>query len=286
MLYNDRYVNLFTNNEQHFKGSFTTPVKPSFNLLSEDSLQRDCSNSNIILFTGNYGSGKTEVSVNFAIMLARQNFKVKIADLDIVNPYFRSREARKILEKEGIEVVAPEGELHNADLPIVLPQVRAMIEDPNGMNILDVGGDPVGATVVASLKNAFELKTYEMYFVLNQKRPFTSTIDGAVQLIREVEYAASMKVTAIISNTHLLDETTLEMIYEGAEFAMDVAKKIGVPLKYVVIPENLFHNELESESRFQWLRIQRILVLPWKTVQPYEVALSRNGFARKNSISL
>ena len=107
--------------------------------------------NHVILFTGNYGSGKTEVAVNYASWLAREGKRVQIADLDLVNPYFRVREAREPLEKLGIEVVAPAGDYHSADLPILLPQVKGLIEHPKGYTILDVGGDNVGATVLSAL---------------------------------------------------------------------------------------------------------------------------------------
>ena len=133
----------------------------------------------LFLFTGNYGSGKTEVSVNVATTLARAGVKpLTIAELDLVNPYFRCREARDPMEALGIRVVAPGGNMHNADLPILLPEVLGAIRNRDGVTLLDVGGDNVGATVLASLKPMLMNRPHHMLFVLNQNRPFTDTIDG------------------------------------------------------------------------------------------------------------
>ncbi|MCX7835581.1 MAG: hypothetical protein N2450_05875 [bacterium] len=233
----------------------------------------------INIFTGNYGSGKTEVAVNFAIMASQEDLPIAVADLDIVNPYFRSREVKSLLQQYGIQVIAPENDLHNSDLPIILPHIRATIENPNVVTILDVGGDPVGATVLASLKPAFEGKPYEMYFVLNQNRPFTSTIEGAVQLIHEIEQASTCKVTAIVSNTHLLDETTVEMISEGTQFAESVAHAVNVPLSYIVVPESLW-DKVSQKNSLKYLKMKRTLLPPWKLGSPYSTSGPRDGFAR------
>ncbi len=250
----------------------------------------------VILFTGNYGSGKTEVSVNVATAAARAGEKVSIADLDLVNPYFRCREAREPMEKLGIRVIAPDRDMHNADLPIVLPEVRGSIESPKGLTILDVGGDNVGATVLASLTNTFRKISYQMYFVLNQNRPFTDTIDGAMRLMDEIEKASRLKITALVGNTHLMDETTLEMAIEGAEFTMKAAENRGIHVAYVTVPRT----ELEKHSLLPddykdvssllaidgfsvpVLPLDRIMLPPWLGgPTPGSMAThSRDGFAR------
>ncbi|MBD3165312.1 cobalamin biosynthesis protein CbiA [bacterium] len=195
----------------------------------------------IILFTGNYGSGKTEVSVNVATALARADEKVTIADLDLVNPYFRSREARRPMEALGIRVLAPEGDYHNADLPILMPEVKGAVNQPDGLTILDVGGDNVGATVLSSLQQAIKRQPHDMVFVLNQNRPFTETIDGAMRLMDEIEAASRIPITAIVGNTHLMEETDLEMVKQGAEFALEAGEKRGVPVRFVSAPVTELH---------------------------------------------
>jgi hypothetical protein len=238
------------------------------------------SSDTVILFTGNYGSGKTEVSVNVATALARfGGHKVTIADLDLVNPYFRAREAREQMEDLKINVVAPGGDMHNADLPILLPEVRGAVANPDGFTLLDVGGDNVGATVLSSLVPTFKARGYAMHFVLNKNRPFTDTVDGAMQLMDEIEAASKLKVTHIVGNTHLMDETTLEMAQDGAKFCAEAAERRGVETGFVTCPAaelikgKLLNEddaleikgtlELDGFSGIPVLPLQRIMLPPW-----------------------
>ena len=235
----------------------------------------------VVLFTGNYGSGKTEVAVNYAAAFANSGLAVKIADLDLVNPYFRCREAREPLEALGVEVIAPGGEFHSADLPILLPTVRGLIEHPDGLAILDVGGDSVGATVLSSLVKSFALNHYEMYFVLNKNRPFTGTVEGALQLISEVETAARLNVTAIVANTHLMDETTPAMVVEGVDFARTVAASKGIKFAFAAIDGVFLTHPLISALQVPVLPIIRMLLPPWKIgITAANVTHARDGFAR------
>ena len=127
----------------------------------------------IVVIVGNYGSGKTEVSINLAVNKRREGIDVRVADLDLVNPYFRTREARNPLKELGIEVVLPAENYLQADLPILNPAIAGMIRQPNQLTIIDVGGDDVGATVLASLADAFKDKSYHMLQIVNPMRPFT-----------------------------------------------------------------------------------------------------------------
>ncbi len=235
----------------------------------------------VVLFTGNYGSGKTEVAVNYAVHFARAGTYVKIADLDLVNPYFRCREARGPLEALGVEVIAPGGEFHSADLPILLPTVKGIIEQPTGITILDVGGDNVGATVLSGLVQSFTRNHYEMYFVLNKNRPFTGTVEGALQLISEVETASRLKITAIVANTHLMDETTATMVVDGIDFARTVAASKGIKFAFAAIEHRFMQNSAIQALDVPILPIERLLLPPWKlSVSVHQVTHARDGFAR------
>lgn len=234
----------------------------------------------VVLFTGNYGSGKTEVSVNVATALARYGgVKVTIADLDLVNPYFRSREARHPMEELGVRVVAPEGDLHNADLPVLLPEVRGAVANPDGFTLLDVGGDNVGATVLSTLVPTFNTRGYAMHFVLNQNRPFTDTVNGALRLMDEIEMASKLRITHVTGNTHMMQETTVEMAKAGAEFCAETAEKRGVDTGFVTCPVDELVKaklldadaakqikgtlDLDGFSGIPVLPLKRIMLPPW-----------------------
>jgi MinD-like ATPase involved in chromosome partitioning or flagellar assembly len=170
----------------------------------------------IIVIVGGYGSGKSEVAVNLARHLAKsQPEPVAIADLDIVNPYFRSREAMKVLDAMNVKSIVPPGAQFYADLPIILPQIKGAIEKNEGKLLLDAGGDDVGARVLSSLSDAFVEGTYDMFLVLNANRPFTSTMDGCVKMINSIEQAARLKFTGLISNTHMMDDSTVDGALHG-----------------------------------------------------------------------
>lgn len=218
----------------------------------------------IILFIGNYGSGKTEVSVNFALESLSSGTPVQVADLDLVNPYFRSREVRELLESRGIEVILPEKGLLNADLPILVPQIQGAILDQKGITILDVGGDDVGANVLGSLKPVLEQSCFDMIQVVNAMRPFTETADGALQITREIEKAARTKITGIVGNTHLMQHTTTDTIYEGYEYAVEVAEKLDVPLVFITCDKELLADLDTSGFDCPVLPFTRQLLPPWQ----------------------
>lgn len=218
----------------------------------------------VILFIGNYGSGKTEVSVNYAVHRVGEGERVSVADLDIVNPYFRSREVREMLEEKGIKVIVPEAALHYADLPVVSPQIKGIIENPDGIAILDVGGDDVGATVLGSLSTALAKTPHDVLQVVNHCRPFTETPEGAVKIGHEIQAAAKQAITGVVGNSHLMDETTPETIYEGYRFAKAVAQTYGVALKFITAEARLLDSLDKEKFDCPILPFQRRLGLPWR----------------------
>lgn len=217
----------------------------------------------VVLIVGNYGSGKTEVAVNLAINLKRQG-SVAIADLDIVNPYFRCREARKEMEGYGVRVINPDGEFQAADLPIILPELRGALQKGEDTLIFDVGGDDVGARVLSSLADVFEQIPYDMLQVLNAKRPFTEDVAGCLKIQREIEAASRLSVTGLISNTHLQDETTVETIRDGIRLARAVENSAGRPLAFVTVNDNLRSQFDPVEAGCPLLWIERRMLPPWK----------------------
>ncbi|UCE62197.1 MAG: hypothetical protein JSU63_10895 [Phycisphaerales bacterium] len=217
----------------------------------------------VVLIVGNYGSGKTEVAVNLAIRLSQEQ-SVSIVDLDIVNPYFRCREVRGEMEETGIRVINPEGDYQAADLPIILPEIRGAVLDGRGVLICDVGGDDVGARVLSSLADVLLDRPCVMLQVLNAKRPFTETVEGCLRIRREIEAASRLRVTGLVSNTHLLDETDAGTVFDGLRLARDVEEASGLPVSFVTADENM-RNSFDTEAAgCPVLWIKRRMLPPWK----------------------
>ena len=192
------------------------------------------------MVVGSYGSGKTEVSVNLALQAAATGRRVQIADLDLVNPYFRCREARWLMEEQGIRVVVPPGAQAWADLPILLPEVLGMLAPPAGtLSLFDVGGDDVGARVLGSLRGGVGPNGYELWQVINTQRPFTQDAAGCLAMRDAIEASSRMRVTGLVVNAHLMEETTPEVVLRGVEVAREVSRRSGLPVRFVAVMEAL-----------------------------------------------
>jgi len=218
----------------------------------------------IVIIVGNYGSGKTEVSINFAVDRKRAGLDVRIADLDLVNPYFRTREARKQLSELGIEVVLPPEKYMQADLPILSPVVAGMIRRPNQLTLLDAGGNDVGVKVLAALGDALRGRKVHVLQVVNPLRPFTETIEGCLKIRDEIEKASKLSISGIIGNANLIDETTVEHIYSGYDFVLKLSKKSGLSLKFITVSNELMPKIDMKHFACPVLLIERQLVPPWK----------------------
>ncbi len=227
----------------------------------------------IVVIVGNYGSGKTEVSINLAVNRKRAGLDVRIADLDLVNPYFRVREAKERLYKLGIDVVVPPEQYLRADLPILSPVIAGMIRQPGQLSIFDVGGDDVGATVLGTLADSFRQKRIHMLQVVNPFRPFTETIEGCLRIRREIENASKLTVTGLIGNANLIDETTADDIHRGYDFFTDLTKGSGLPLVFITASVNLLLQIDTDRFACPVLPIERQLVPPWKKAKGLMTAL-------------
>jgi hypothetical protein len=218
----------------------------------------------LVIIVGNYGSGKTEVAVNIAIDRARAGKRVQIADLDIVNPYFRSREARAVMESFGIRVVMPPGDQQFADLPIVVPEIKGMLS-PAGddLSIFDVGGDDVGARMLSSFREALGDAPYSLLQVINSRRPFTDSAAGCLKMKAAIETASRLSVTGLIVNSHLVDETTPRILLEGWRMAREVERLTGVPVECVTAMGDLADSPALAEVSAPILRLERNMLPPW-----------------------
>lgn len=218
----------------------------------------------IVIIVGNYGSGKTEVSINLAVNRKRAGLDVRIADLDLVNPYFRTREARKSLSKLGIEVVVPDEKYLQADLPILSPAIAGLIRRPAQLTLIDAGGNDVGVTVLAALGDSFGNQTVRMLQVVNPARPFTETIEGCLEMRTQIEKAAKITINGIIGNANLIDETAANDIYKGYEFVKTLSDKSGLPVAFITAPAELLSEIDVGHFSCPVLSIERQLVPPWK----------------------
>ncbi len=227
----------------------------------------------LLIIVGNYGSGKTEVAVNLALNLAVRGHAVSIADLDVVNPYFRCREATAEMEERGIRVIVPKGEWRDADLPILLPEVRGAIVQhggpseagaPRSITILDVGGDDVGARILGTLAASIATVPHAMLQVVNERRPFTDTVAGCAKIRGEIEAAARLRVTGLLSNTHLMEETDQPTIVQGYAFAKEVGAAAGLPVEAVSADRRLLETLApEALGHTPVVAIDRRMLPPW-----------------------
>jgi hypothetical protein len=220
----------------------------------------------LIIIVGNYGSGKTEVAINLAIDQKNEKRRVRIADLDLVNPYFRTREARRLLEARGIEVLLPPEKLLQADLPILIPQVAGLVRAPGDLSILDVGGSDSGASVLAVLKQAFHNGTGPVTTiqVVNPFRPNTETVNSCQDMRRMIEVCAGMPVNRWVGNAHMLEETTLENFNFGCQFMANLQSASGLAVEFVTIPHYLASFIKPKTMNWPVLPIHQQLVPPWK----------------------
>ncbi|MBF0200901.1 MAG: cobalamin biosynthesis protein CbiA [Desulfamplus sp.] len=221
----------------------------------------------VVVITGNYGSGKTETAVNLALNRSEAGLDVSIADLDLVNPYFRTREARENLEKHGVKVILPHDRYMFADLPILVPAVAGAIRHPSDLVILDAGGDDAGATVLAALGDALgearALGRVNMIQVINPFRPFTDTVEGCLKILGEIETASKLKVTGLVSNSHLMEHTSAHDIYRGYELAEAISRRTGIKIEFVTAHIGLIPKLDISRFNCPVLPIQRELAFPW-----------------------
>ncbi|MBR3970702.1 MAG: cobalamin biosynthesis protein CobQ [Ruminococcus sp.] len=194
----------------------------------------------ITVITGHYGCGKTNLSVNLALNAAKIWDSVTVVDLDIVNPYFRTADFKKLFEENGINLIAPDFANTNLDVPSVQFDIEHLAAG-DGCLIIDVGGDDAGAFALG--RHAQALRNYahelDMLYVINQRRNLTESADDAVSLMYEIETAARMKHTAVVNNTNLGCETTADIIAQSAPFADEVAAKTGLPLAFTTCPKDL-----------------------------------------------
>ncbi len=197
----------------------------------------------MIVIAGHYGSGKTELAVSLALDLAKKRDypRLSLVDLDVANPYFRSRERMELLESHGVTVYGDT--FHStggtAELPALTAALRAPLEDPDCQTIIDLGGSDAGARVLRQFGKYFQGEDHELWAVVNFKRYETLTVETSQEHVQSIEWELQMPVTGIVNNTHLLRETTPEVIRAGHGLALTLCEKMDKPLLFTCYPAEL-----------------------------------------------
>ena len=204
-------------------------------------------NKRVLLLCGHYGSGKTNIAVNLAQEIKKEYPTVALADLDIVNPYFRSKDSAAELNEAGIRLICSNYANSNVDIPALPPDLYALTDDKQMRAVIDIGGDDRGALVLGRLAPAILAEDdYEMLMVINCYRPLTRDAASTVEVMREIEYAGGIRFTALVNNSNLGVETTKEDVLASLRYAEQVAAMSGLPVVMTTVDERL-QNELKDK---------------------------------------
>jgi len=212
----------------------------------------------ITLIAGHYGSGKTNIAVNMALELKKERERVAIADLDIVNPYFRTKDSEKELTEAGIRLIVSEYANTNLDIPALPQDMYALVDDRGLTGIVDVGGDDQGAVALGRLSPAIaEENDYDMLLVINCYRPLTKDAASTVEVMREIEAAASLPFTGIINDSNLGAATTAEDVLASLPYAEEVSRLTGLPVVMTCAEESLVVELADKVNNLFPLHLQK-----------------------------
>jgi len=213
---------------------------------------------------GGFGSGKTEIAINYSIYCKKNYNQVAIVDLDIVNPYFRIREVKDTLNHKDIKVIAPQDEWAYAELPLISPEIKGLIQNADYHLILDVGGDDVGTVILGNYKSFIKDLDYEMLLVLNSYRPFTQSIPQIKQIAQKIENTSRLKISGVVSNPNLSTQTDEDVIKKGHILIRQAAQKLKIPIKFICIDEQFSQKIKQENFEEPVYYIKRFMKLPWE----------------------
>lgn len=219
--------------------------------------------SRLNIFVGHYGSGKTEVSLNYAMELKKQGKDVIIVDLDIVNAFYRTKDAEKILNEAGIEVITPAYANTNVDIPALPADIFKIFTDKTKTIVIDVGGDDDGAVALGRFFGYISQEDYKLNLVVNTKRPLTDTKENIILMLRDIESCSRLKVNGIINNTNLSYDTTLELISDGEKTVKSAADELGIEFVFTGVKEELYDEYLKLTDA-KVFPLKKYLKMPWQ----------------------
>lgn len=201
----------------------------------------------ITLFAGHYGSGKTNIAINYAEALAAADKAVTVADLDIVNPYFRSADSRDRLAAQGIQLLSSPYAGSNVDLPALPQEMYAIVDDTSRYAVLDIGGDDRGALALGRYApGILKEGDYAFYLVINGYRPLSHDAPDTLEILREIEAAGGIRATALVNNSNLGPETTAQTVLDSLSYAEEVSRRSGLPIAMTTVDARLLP-ELQSQ---------------------------------------
>ncbi len=217
-------------------------------------------NKRLNIFIGAYGSGKSEVSVNVAHILKTNNkdSNVLIADLDIVNPFYRSADAAKRLLSEDIRVISPSYANSNVDVPALPGEIYSVFDDEKYIGVFDIGGEDMGANVLGSMNKRLTSLDHNLFMVVNALRPFTSDVDQIIVMASELSSAAKLPITGLINNTNLLEQTSTSEVIEGAKIIREAANRMNIPFIGTTVMSELFDID-EFQTKIKDESVQALL---------------------------
>lgn len=201
----------------------------------------------LTIITGHYGSGKTTLAVNLAVNSAKSGVKTAIADLDIVNPFFRTADSLPLLNELGIEAIIPYGANSNLESVYLPPEVEKLFRY-DGNALLDIGGDDDGAIVLGRYAGKIAESGYEMICVISRYRPFTKTPEDAAEMIKAIEATSRLKVTGIVNTSSLGEDTDAKTVADSADYATEVSRLSGKPLLYTAVKEEVYNTLSDDEK--------------------------------------
>jgi hypothetical protein len=218
----------------------------------------------ISIFTGRFGTGKTEVAINYALAVAQLDGSVTLTDMDVVTPYFRTRDMTERLKPRGVEVVAPADFARDIHLPAVSARIWGTMQNEEGLTVMDVGGDSQGARAIGQFKALIERSGYIMYLVVNPYRPFNATVERIAKTVADIEANTRLETGALVSNPNLIADTTLQIVQAGHRLVEQASDELGLPIAFLCVEERLLRGRVEDLCTLPILPLARHFLPPWE----------------------